>query len=121
MQHFASLFLLAFCLLLPQRGLAASSPAEEEAEPPTLSVRNLTAQELLSVRFSTGHQESFARLDLPPSGEDALENPGGKQDVRLDMGFALWTFPGIALGELNGFAACGEHKESGLRLQYRTG
>lgn len=121
MQHFASLFLLAFCLLLPQRGLAASSPAEEEAEPPTLSVRNLTAQELLSVRFSTGHQESFARLDLPPSGEDALENPGGKQDVRLDMGFALWTFPGIALGELNGFAACGEHKESCLMLQYRNG
>ena len=121
MQHLVSLLLLSLCLLLPQRGLASPSPAEEEAEPPTLSVQNLTEQELLSVRFSTARQESFARLDLPPSGEDALENPGGTQDIRLDMGFALWTFPGIALGELKGFAACGEHKESCLQLFYRNG
>ena len=121
MQHRAFLLLLALCLLLPQRGLASPSPAEEEAEPPTLSIRNLTAQELLSVRFSTARQESFARLDLPPSGEDALENPGGKQDVRLDMGFALWTFTGIALDDLKGMAACSEHKESCLLLLHRDG
>ena len=121
MQHLVSLLLLSLCLLLPQRGLASPSPAEEEAEPPTLSVQNLTEQELLSVRFSAARQGSSARLDQPPCGEDALENPGGTQDIRLDMGFALWTFPGIALGELKGFAACGEHKESCLQLFYRNG
>lgn len=120
MQHRVFLLLLACCLLLPQRGFA-SPAAEEEAEPPTLSVQNLTALELLSVRFSTARQESFARLDLPPSGEDALENPGGKQDIRLDMGFALWTFPGIALDDLTGIAACADHKESCLRLLHRDG
>lgn len=121
MQHLASLLLLSFCLLLPQSVLASPLPEEADVEPPTLSVRNLTTQELLSVRFSTARQENFARLDLPPSGEDALENPGGKQDIRLDMGFALWTFTGIALDDLTGIAACAEHKESCLILVHRNG
>ncbi|WP_300787680.1 peptidoglycan glycosyltransferase [uncultured Desulfovibrio sp.] len=121
MQHLVSLLFLALCLLLPQSGLASPAAAEEEAEPPTLSIRNQTAQELLSVRFSTARQESFARLDLPPAGEDALENPGGRQDIRLDMGFALWTFTGVALDDLTGIATCADHKESCLILLHRNG
>lgn len=121
MQHLVFLFFLTVCLMLPQNGLASPSSDEEEADPPTLSIRNLTAQELLSVRFSTGRQESFARLDLPPSGEDALENPGGTQDIRLDMGFALWTFTGIALNDLTGIAACAEHKDGCLILLHQDG
>lgn len=108
-------------LLLPLAVSAASHPAAEEADPPTLRIRNLTGLDLLSIRFRAAGQESFARLDLPPSGEDVLENPGGTQDVRLDMGLALWNFPGVRLEALAGFAACGTHAPSCLLLAYRNG
>lgn len=108
-------------LLLPLMASAAPAPAAEEVDPPTLSVRNLTGQELLSIRFRAAGQESFARLDLPPSGEDVLENPGGTQEVRLDMGFALWTFSAVRLEALGGFAACGAHAPGCLLLSYRNG
>lgn len=113
--------LCLFSLLLPPAVLAAPSPAAEDADPPTLNVRNLTGQELLSIRFHAAGQESFARLDLPPSGEDALENPGGTQDVRLDMGFALWNFPGVKLETLAGIAACGAHAPGCLLLTRHNG
>ena len=118
MPYLVPLFCL-LCLLLARPCPAA--PDEETAEPPTLSIRNLTGQELLSIRFSAGGEESFARLDLPPSGEDALENPGGTQDVRLYMGFALWNFRAVRLDRLAGFAACGTHEPACLILVHRNG
>lgn len=118
MPYLVPLFCL-LCLLLARPCPAA--PTGEAAEPPTLNIRNLSGQDLLGIRFRAAGEESFARLDLPPSGEDALENPGGTQDIRLDMGFALWNFPAVRLDALTGIAACGAHEQACLILVHRNG
>lgn len=105
------------CLLL-----VLSAPlVRAEDTPASLHVRNHTHMELLSIRFSTTRVESFARLDLPPDGEDTLERPGGVQDLRLDFGLVLWNFPHIDLDRLQGITACREHDAPCLLLHGSRG
>ena len=70
--------------------LLASSPAFAARDTPedekSLTIRNESAEELLSIRFTVGNQANYARLDLLPGGEDQLLNPGGTADLRMDMG-----------------------------------
>lgn len=79
-----------------------------DAERATLAVANMTEGDLLGVRFLQNGQEHFARLDLAPGMEDVLENPGGSADLRLDMGFELWFFDKVPLGDVERLAACDE-------------
>ena len=51
--------------------LLASSPAFAARDTPedekSLTIRNESAEELLSIRFTVGNQANYARLDLLPS------------------------------------------------------
>ena len=81
--------------------LLASSPAFATRDTPedekSLTIRNESAEELLSIRFTVGNQANYARLDLLPGGEDQLLNPGGTADLRMDMGLYLWDFNKVRL------------------------
>lgn len=110
MRHPCRLFLLlslALLALLPcSPAVARESPEDEK----NLTIRNESAEELLSIRFTTGQTANYARLDLLPGGEDQLLNPGGTADLRMDMGLSLWDFPAVHLAGLQGLILCGEHR-----------
>ena len=99
---------LVFASLLLCSGpcLARDTPEDEKS----LTIRNQSAEELLSIRFTVGHQANYARLDLLPGGEDQLLNPGGSADLRMDMGLSLWDFSAIRLADLQSLTLCGEHR-----------
>ena len=93
--------------------LLASSPAFATRDTPedekSLTIRNESAEELLSIRFTVGNQANYARLDLLPGGEDQLLNPGGTADLRMDMGLYLWDFNKVRLAGVQSLTLCGEH------------
>jgi len=93
--------------------LLASSPAFATRDTPedekSLTIRNESAEELLSIRFTVGNQANYARLDLLPGGEDQLLNPGGTADLRMDMGLYLWDFNKVRLASVQSLTLCGEH------------
>ena len=93
--------------------LLASSPAFAARDTPedekSLTIRNESAEELLSIRFTVGNQANYARLDLLPGGEDQLLNPGGTADLRMDMGLYLWDFNKVRLAGVQSLTLCGEH------------
>lgn len=93
--------------------LLASSPAFAARDSPedekSLTIRNESAEELLSIRFTVGNQANYARLDLLPGGEDQLLNPGGTADLRMDMGLYLWDFNKVRLAGVQSLTLCGEH------------
>ena len=127
-----SMFVLLFCafsLLVPGLSVNCAQPCfaaprvqeEAQAVQNTLLLSNKSHHDLVAIRLSDGTTTSFARMDLGPGSEDELENPGGTQDVRLDMGFALWNFRAVRLDRLAGFAACGTHEPACLILVHRNG
>lgn len=93
--------------------LLASSPAFATRDTPedekSLTIRNESAEELLSIRFTVGNQANYARFDLLPGGEDQLLNPGGTADLRMDMGLYLWDFNKVRLAGVQSLTLCGEH------------
>ena len=78
--------------------LLASSPAFAARDTPedekSLTIRNESAEELLSIRFTVGNQANYARLDLLPGGEDQLLNPGGTAEAAAGSAGA---FVGVAM------------------------
>ena len=104
---------LLVLLTLVLASLIASSPAfaarDTQEDEKSLTIRNESAEELLSIRFTVGNQANYARLDLLPGGEDQLLNPGGTADLRMDMGLYLWDFGKVRLAGIQSLTLCGEH------------
>lgn len=100
------LHLVLLALFICSPALARDTPEDEKS----LTIRNESREELLSIRFTAGQQANYARLDLLPGGEDQLLNPGGTADLRMDMGLSLWDFPNVRLSGLQSLVLCNEHR-----------
>lgn len=86
--------------------LARPLPAADNGN---LTISNQTSKDLLNIRFGSGRNIHFVRLDMQPGGRDEIENPGGTVDLRLDLGLALWFFKAVPLGQARRLTFCGDH------------
>ena len=91
------------CLVL---GLLAVLPAHAAVP---LGIVNATTGDLLNLRLDNGREVSFIRLDMPPGGQDEMENPAGTCDIRADLGLGLANFRAVPLKGLQRLVFCGEH------------
>lgn len=112
-----SLRMLLSALLLPLLCLPA---ATVPAAAPQLDISNQTRQDLLNIRFQSGASVFFLRLDMAPGQRDAVENPGGVADMRVDTGLELWSFRAIPVGNARRMTFCGDHTAC-MILELRDG
>ncbi|MBQ4567493.1 MAG: peptidoglycan glycosyltransferase [Desulfovibrio sp.] len=90
---------LVLCLLT---ALPASAAAP-------LGIVNDTTADLLNLRLDNGREVSFIRLDMPPGGQDDMENPQEVCDIRADFGLGLANFHAVPLKEVQRLVFCAEH------------
>lgn len=95
----SALFLPLLCLAAATAPMAA----------PQLSISNQTRQDLLNIRFRSRASVVFLRLDMAPGQRDAVENPGGVADMRVDTGLELWSFRDVPVGNARRMTFCGDH------------
>ena len=93
--------------------LLASSPAFAARDTPgrrkSLTIRNESAEELLSIRFTVGNQANYACLDLLPGGEDQLLNPRRHRRPAHGYGPVSVDFNKVRLAGVQSLTLCGEH------------
>ncbi len=110
-RFFLALALIACSLqALPVQAKQARSHQATNDEPATFLIRNQSHRDLVAIRISDGKTASFARLDLGPGSEDELENPGGRAEVRLDLGLVLDTWENVDLDRVQSLTLCSEHE-----------
>jgi hypothetical protein len=89
--------LLPLCTL--STGNAARANPTGERPPQLLRIVNNTGADVLNLCFTRQGRTQYVRLDMPPHGNDMVENPGGSADLRVDTGLALWRFAAVPLGK----------------------
>lgn len=76
----------------------------------TILVSNRSHNDLVGIRIIQGQDISLSRLDLPPGGDEDLENPGGMAELRLDLGLSMCTWSKVDLDNLLSLVVCPEHE-----------
>lgn len=97
-------------LALPAEAKQGKAQQAANDEPATFLVRNQSHRDLVAIRISDGKTASFARLDLGPGSEDELENPGGRAQIRLDLGLVLDTWEDVNLDAVQSLTLCSAHE-----------